>query len=75
MATSALLGRLCRDLVTPTTPLHRVTGSAVQHVKACAGRDGQKMSQMSRDGLKGLSTHHTPTGLGMWQSVHIDHAR
>jgi hypothetical protein len=67
-----VLGRLCRDLgVTPTTPIHRLTGAAQQY-RACAGRDGQAMNQTNREGSKGLSTDHTLSELGMWwQSVDI----
>jgi hypothetical protein len=67
-----VLGRLCRDLgVTPTTPIHRLTGAA-QQCRACAGRDEQTMNQTKREGSKGFSTDHTWSELGMWwQSVDI----
>lgn len=66
MARGALfLGRLCRDLVTPTTLIHRLTGAA-QQCRACAGQDGQKMTQAYREGSNGFSTDHTLSELGMW---------
>jgi len=68
-----VLGRLCRDLgVTPTTPIHRLTGAA-QQCRACAGRDGQAMNQTNREGSKGFSTDHTLSELAC--NVYISEGR